>query len=143
MRSGMPRLGLSCPISPERIMRKALPGSSMRSGKPCAATSLTIRIRILMSCLMTSSMEDEGNPIIKLKDAMKKILFILLLFAVSEGQVFFAQQVPARPDPPRRVNDIAHVMTADQVSALEGKLDAYDDSTSNQIVIVTVPSAGD
>jgi len=34
-------------------------------------------------------------------------------------------------------------MTADQVSALERKLDAYDDSTSNQIVIVTVPTTGD
>ena len=74
---------------------------------------------------------------------MKKILSILLLSSLSIGQALFAQQVPARPDPPRLVNDIAHVMTADQVSALERKLDAYDDSTSNQIVIVTVPTTGD
>ena len=64
-----------------------------------------------MSCLTTSSMEGERNPIIKLTDAMKKILSILLLSALATGQALFAQQVPARPDPPRLVNDIAKVMT--------------------------------
>jgi uncharacterized protein len=68
---------------------------------------------------------------------------LLLLLALSAGQTIFAQQTPARPDPPRLVNDIAHVMTADQVASLERKLDAYDDSTSNQIVVVTVPTTGD
>lgn len=51
--------------------------------------------------------------------------------------------VPAKPTPERLVNDIAHVMTPDQVSALEHKLVGYDDSTSNQIVIVTMPTIGD
>jgi uncharacterized protein len=74
---------------------------------------------------------------------MKKILSILLLVALFAGQGLFAQQVPARPNPPQLVNDFAHVMTADQVSALERKLDAYDDSSSVQIVVVTVPSTGD
>jgi uncharacterized protein len=68
---------------------------------------------------------------------------LLLLVALSAGQALFAQQVPARSNPPQLVNDIAHVMTADQVATLERKLDAYDDSTSNQIVVVTVPTTGD
>jgi len=63
-----------------------------------------------------------------------------LLTAVLPG---FGQQIPARPNPPVLVNDLAHVMTADQVAALESKLVAYDDSTSVQIVIVTIPAIGD
>ena len=92
-----------------------------------------------MSCLTMSSMAGKtasGNQ-------MKKILSILLLVVLFAGQGLFAQVIPARPNPPQLVNDLAHVMTADQVSALERKLDAYDDSTSNQIVIVTVPTTGD
>ena len=41
------------------------------------------------------------------------------------------------------MNDIAHVLTGDQISELEQKLVAYDDSTSIQIAIVTVPTTGD
>ena len=74
---------------------------------------------------------------------MKKILSIVLIFAVLEGLRADAQQIPAPSDPPRLVNDFAHVMTADQVAALESKLVAYDDSTSIQIAIVTVPTTGD
>jgi len=71
---------------------------------------------------------------------MKKLLSLLFCISWLFGH---GQQVPPRPDPPRLVNDLAHVMTADQVSALESKLVAYDDSTSNQVVIVTVPTIGD
>src|SRR5579859_7106419 len=76
---------------------------------------------------------------------MKKLLFITLaaLTLLVLPMAIHAQDVPAKPDPPRLVNDLAHVMTADQVSALEHKLVNYDDSTSNQIVIVTVPTIGD
>src|ERR1700761_7398776 len=75
---------------------------------------------------------------------MKK-LFALLFFvcAVIMPAALFAQDVPAKPNPPTRVNDFAHVMTADQVAALEHKLVAYNDSTSSDIVIVTVPDIGD
>ena len=51
-----------------------------------------------------------------------------------------AQTVPARPDPPRLVNDLAHLMQPQEVAALEQKLVAYNDSTSSQIAVVTVPS---
>ncbi len=76
---------------------------------------------------------------------MKKILSILLILPLllMQGQEIIAQQIPAPSDPPRLVNDFAHVMTADQVAALESKLVAYDDSTSIQIAIVTVPTTGD
>ncbi|MBN8856410.1 MAG: methanol dehydrogenase [Sphingobacteriales bacterium 50-39] len=76
---------------------------------------------------------------------MKKLLSILVLFSLvlSVGLRSYGQNIPPKPNPPRLVNDVAHVMTPDQVAALESKLVAYDDSTSVQIVIVTVPTIGD
>ena len=71
---------------------------------------------------------------------MKKLISLLLLlsFIVSRGQ-----DIPPKPNPPRLVNDLGHVLTPDQVAALESKLVAYDDSTSIQIAIVTVQTTGD
>jgi uncharacterized protein len=78
---------------------------------------------------------------------MKKLLFLALaaLALLVRSPAIYAQEVPVppRPNPPRLVNDLAHVMTADQVSALEQKLVDYDDSTSNQIAVVTEPTIGD
>ena len=76
---------------------------------------------------------------------MKKALALLLLSVclLVAPALIRAQDVPAKPNPPTRVNDFAHVMTADQVAALEHKLVAYNDSTSSDIVIVTVPDIGD
>jgi uncharacterized protein len=74
---------------------------------------------------------------------MKKLALIIgLLFSICA----FAQiekAVSPRPNPPRLVNDLAKVMTADQQQALEQKLVAYDDSTSNQIAIITIRTTGD
>jgi len=71
---------------------------------------------------------------------MKKILaFLLLAVTIRAG----AQNIPAKPNPPRLVNDFAHLMSADEVSRLENKLVAYDDSTSTQIVIVTLNPTDD
>jgi uncharacterized protein len=72
---------------------------------------------------------------------MKRLL--LSLFFVSIAASLFAQNIPAKPNPPRLVNDIAHVLTAEQIAGLEQKLVDYDDSTSTQIVVVTVPTTGD
>jgi uncharacterized protein len=71
---------------------------------------------------------------------MKKLLLVCLVLSclVSTGQ-----NIPAAPNPPRLVNDFAHALTADQVADLENKLVAYDDSTSIQIAVVTVPTTGD
>lgn len=49
-------------------------------------------------------------------------------------------QVPARPSPPRLVNDLAGIFTPVQQRLLEQELRRFDDSTSNQIAVVTLPS---
>ncbi len=80
---------------------------------------------------------------------MKKIFFLslLLLSLLAFGQS--NNDLPDKPVPPRLVNDFTgKFLTAQQVEALEQKLVAYDDSTSNQIAIVIVDdlkgySAGD
>ncbi|WP_019946487.1 TPM domain-containing protein [Hymenobacter aerophilus] len=67
------------------------------------------------------------------------LTFGLLLWAL----VAAAQNVPPRPNPPRLVNDLAGMLRPDEVAQLERKLVAYNDSTSSQIAVVTVPSLGD
>lgn len=69
-------------------------------------------------------------------------LVVFLIFLVLIPAAMVAQDVPAKPNPPTRVNDLAHVMTPDQVDALEHKLVAFNDSTTSDIVIVTVPDIG-
>jgi uncharacterized protein len=72
---------------------------------------------------------------------MKRVLYtILFLLAVLNG---IAQDVPARPNPPRLVNDFTNTLSSDQKESLEQKLVAYDDSTSNQIAVVIVPTTND
>lgn len=68
---------------------------------------------------------------------MKRLLLILLLFT---DLGIAAQQIPARPSPPRLVNDYTGVLTPAQAEALERKLVAFDDSTSSQIAIVIIRS---
>ena len=72
---------------------------------------------------------------------MKRFLFIILFLV----QAFFgmSQTLPERPSPPRLVNDYTHTLTQDQQYTLEQKLVAYDDSTSNQVVVVIVPTTND
>lgn len=65
---------------------------------------------------------------------MKKLLLILLLLA--NFFVAIAQNVIAPPNPPKLVNDLAGVLSKEQVAILEEKLVALDDSTSNQIAVV-------
>ncbi len=70
---------------------------------------------------------------------MKRQLFLLLpllFFAVlltAQGQTLLP-----RPEPPRLVNDLAGVLSSGEIQALENKLVAFNDSTSNQIAIVIV-----
>jgi len=47
-------------------------------------------------------------------------------------------KIPAPMDPPRLVNDFALVFNSIELQALESKLLAYADSTSTQVVVVTV-----
>jgi uncharacterized protein len=73
---------------------------------------------------------------------MYKLLAILLSTSLLIATLARAQDVPPKPNPPTRVNDFAHVMTADQIDALERKLVAYNDSTTSDIVVVTVDNIG-
>ena len=74
---------------------------------------------------------------------LMKYLIILIGFLTVLTGLASAQDIPARPSPPRLVNDYTNTLTADQKATLEQKLVAYDDSTSNQIVVVIVPSTND
>ena len=75
------------------------------------------------------------------KSVSSFILAILLLFA---GQYAFAiDKIPAKPSPPRLVNDFAHMMTAGQQEQLEQKLLDFSNTTSNEITIVTIDELGD
>ena len=69
---------------------------------------------------------------------MKRKIKVYFLLVLLLPLVSIAQNIPQKPQPPRLVNDLAGVLSADQASELERKLVAYDDSTSNQIAIVLV-----
>ena len=49
-----------------------------------------------------------------------------------------ASAIPQRPEPARLVNDLAGLFSSAQTEDLENMLVAFDDSTSNQIAVVTV-----
>jgi uncharacterized protein len=68
-----------------------------------------------------------------MKSHSKYILALVCLLAAA-----VSYSIPSRPNPQRLVNDLAKIFTPDQVSRLENTLVAFDDSTSNQIVVVTV-----
>lgn len=51
--------------------------------------------------------------------------------------------IPDKPQPERLVNDLAGIFTPYQVDSLERELVAFDDSTSNQITVVTVADLED
>ncbi|HNP24091.1 MAG TPA: TPM domain-containing protein [Panacibacter sp.] len=72
---------------------------------------------------------------------MKSLLSFLLCIAVTSA--VFSQKILPRPNSPRLVNDEAHVLSPEQVGILEERLVALDDSTSNQIAIVTIPTLDD
>ena len=64
----------------------------------------------------------------------------LLWLALCPMLSVSAQSLPPRPNPPRLVNDLAGLMQPGEASQLEQKLVAYNDSTSSQIAVVTVPN---
>ena len=69
---------------------------------------------------------------------MKRFLYLLFLLAVSLNTL--AQNVLPKPNPPRLVVDAGDLLSPDQENILEQKLVAFNDSTSNQIAIVTINS---
>ncbi len=67
-------------------------------------------------------------------------IFVMLLFNILFASILTAQAIPERPVPPRLVNDFAGMLSDRENDYLEQKLVAFNDSTSNQIAIVTVNS---
>ncbi len=72
------------------------------------------------------------------------ILFSYFVFAgFAAGAQGIEKYIPPVPNPPRLVNDYIDILTSSQEEALERKLVAYDDSTSNQIAVITIGNIGD
>lgn len=65
---------------------------------------------------------------------MKRYILVLSAFIIS----CIADAIPSRPSPARLVNDFSDLFTPSQEAELERMLVAFDDSTSNQIAVITV-----
>jgi len=70
--------------------------------------------------------------------------FVLIIVFFLQATLFanntLAQNIIAKPSPATLVTDVAGVLTPEQKQALENKLVAIDDSSSNQIAVVIIPS---
>jgi len=71
---------------------------------------------------------------------MRRKVFLILFSAalLAFSPALQAQTLLAPPVPPQLVNDYAGVLQPSEVQALENKLVAFNDSTSNQIFVVIV-----
>jgi len=69
---------------------------------------------------------------------MKQFLLVLFLSVFSLS--VFAQDIPERPNPPRLVNDMANVLSDQEEQQMESELVQFNDQTSTQICVVTLPS---
>lgn len=69
-----------------------------------------------------------------------QIIWLLLGFLFLFQTPLMASDIPKRPNPPRLVNDFAGILTQGEQNTLEYKLRYFNDTTSNQIVVVTVKS---
>lgn len=68
---------------------------------------------------------------------ISKYSFWVIFLSWMIPQIGFAQKsIPARPSPPRLVNDYINLLSPEERNRLERKLVAYNDSTSTQIAIV-------
>ncbi|MFH1319528.1 MAG: TPM domain-containing protein [Bacteroidota bacterium] len=71
---------------------------------------------------------------------MKKLKFLLPFLSLLIYTLSLAQDLPERPRPPKLVNDFANILNRGEQTALEKKLVTYHDTTSTQIVVVTINS---
>lgn len=67
----------------------------------------------------------------------KPLCFAILALALFLPQGLWSQ-LPPPPNPPRLVVDMADLLSAEQEQQLEQKLVSYDDTTSTQILVLTV-----
>jgi uncharacterized protein len=75
----------------------------------------------------------------KMNKCHKGLILIVLCFVQTLN---FGQNIPAKPSPIRFVNDYAQLLSAQEQTLLENQLTQYFDTTTNQIVIVTLPTLG-
>lgn len=78
-------------------------------------------------------------------DKLRKAFFLFICFVtVLVQQVSFAgdNDFPAKPNPPRLVNDLAGMMSTEQAAQLEAKLLEYEKTSSTQITIITITNLG-
>ena len=73
---------------------------------------------------------------------MLRYLSILLLSLVCFTGLAADGDFPPKPQPPRLVNDLAGMMSPQEVAALEAKLVEYAKTTSTQISVVTITNLG-
>lgn len=71
------------------------------------------------------------------------IYFFFTAFYLLTTAHSFAQEIPAKPNPPRLVNDFVMKLSPTELQSLEQKLRGYADSTSTQITVVIVKTTGD
>ena len=71
------------------------------------------------------------------------IYFFFTVYCLLFTATLNAQDIPAKPNPPRLVNDFVMKLSASELSSLEQKLRGYADSTSTQITVVIVKTTGD
>ena len=71
------------------------------------------------------------------------IVFVCFRLMVAAQTAQSDKDFPPQPSPPMLVNDLAHVLTADQVQQLEAKVEGYAKTTTTQITIVTLQDIGD
>jgi uncharacterized protein len=83
-------------------------------------------------------MQQKGVISHKITGILFAVTILLMNSMVAFSQIVPHDKLPPKPNPPRLVNDYANLLTDAQENQLERKLVAYNDSTSNQIVIVTV-----
>lgn len=69
-----------------------------------------------------------------------KAVFLAVLFTLSSIADIHGQNYPPRPEPAVYVNDFANILSENQRGELERTLVDYHDSTSTQIVVLTIPS---
>lgn len=68
--------------------------------------------------------------------------YIYALMGVLLSSLALAQDFPEPMNPPRLVNDYAHVLSEQENQLLEGKLRRYNDTTSSEFTIVVIRSTG-
>jgi len=79
-----------------------------------------------------------------MKNLQKSGFLVLTFVMLLIGNLLLASdEIPARPDPPRLVNDFTGTLSAGEVAQLESKLVNFNDTTSTQIVVVMVNSLGE